>query len=95
MPDPVPVRFELPSVLAPVVDGRRTVEVRAATLAAALEARFVELPALRTHLLDESGALREHVLCVHNGRNARWFDTLEVPVAAGDVVTILQAVSGG
>jgi molybdopterin converting factor small subunit len=35
------------------------------------------------------------VLCFHNRTNTRWLQSLDVPVAEGDTLTILQAVSGG
>jgi len=89
------VTCELPSVLDGIVGGRRQVEVEASTLAGALDALVAELPALRTHLYDERGAFRQHVLCFHNERNTRWLDDLEVAVADGDVIRFLQAVSGG
>ena len=89
------VTFQLPSVLGPMVGARREVRVEADTLAGALEALVAELPALGTHLFDESGGLRQHVLCLHNGANTRWLDGMDHPVADGDTLTILQAVSGG
>ena len=47
------------------------------------------------HLFDETASLRPHVLCFHNETNTRWLDSMAVPLADGDTVTILQAVSGG
>jgi len=52
-------------------------------------------PALQVHLFDESSRLRRHVLCFHNQENTRWFESLDRPVATGDVILIIQAVSGG
>lgn len=89
------VTIELPTLLADVVEGRRTVEVEAASVADALEALFAELPTLRVHVFDESGAFRQHVLCFHNDVNTRWTEDLAAATADGDRVTIMQAVSGG
>ena len=89
------VTFELPSVFEPILGPERSIEVEAATLAEALERLVAERPVLATHLFDESGGLRQHVLCLHNGRSTRWMEGLDVPVRDGDVITILQAVSGG
>ena len=47
------------------------------------------------HLFDETGGFRQHVLCFHNETNLRWLESDEVPVADGDRLTVLQAVSGG
>jgi molybdopterin synthase sulfur carrier subunit len=89
------VTFELPSVLEPIIGQRREIRVEAETLAGALEALVADRPALRTHLFDESAGFRQHVLCFHNGVNTRWLDGVDRPVADGDTITILQAVSGG
>jgi molybdopterin converting factor small subunit len=86
---------ELPEMLAAILGGVRTVGVEGKTCRAALEDAFRKHPSLRVHVLDERGALRKHVLCFHNGENTRWTDTLDRPLADGDTITILQAVSGG
>lgn len=89
------VTIELPTLLHHVVDGRSTIDVQASTLRGALEALVKAHPAMRVHLFDESAGLREHVLVFHNDINSRWMDSLDAPVADGDRVTIMQAVSGG
>jgi len=95
MSDVPRVTVELPSVLAQVVEGRRRVELEAETLDGALRALVRALPQLEVRLFDESGLFREHVLCFHNATNTRWLDSTAVPVAEGDTIRILQAVSGG
>ena len=89
------VTIELPSLITAVVDAEPSLPVQATTVDDALRALVREHPALRIHLFDETGGLRPHVLCLHNDRNTRWDDAQEVPVAEGDRITILQAVSGG
>ncbi len=89
------VTIELPSLLWSIADGRRDLAVEASTLREALDALIERFPAISVHLFDETGGLREHVLCMHNGANSRWAESLNVPVADGAVVTLLQAVSGG
>jgi molybdopterin converting factor small subunit len=89
------VTVELPSLLAPVVGGAASIPVEGGTLTEALAALVERHPALEVHLFDETGGLRRHVLCFHNDTNTRWLDSLDVPVADGDTITILQAVSGG
>ncbi len=88
------VSVKFAPLLAGVV-GAATVSVEAETLAGALEALVRAHPSLRVHLYDETGRFRQHVLCFHNQTNTRWLDRLDVPVAAGDTLTLLQAVSGG
>ncbi len=89
------VVVHLPSLLAPVVGGSRRVEIEAPTVRGVLDGLIAAHPELRVHLFDESGDFRQHVVCFHNDTMTRWMDSLEVPVAEGDTVTIMQAVSGG
>lgn len=91
----VRVIIELPAVLVPVI-GRETVPLDCGpTVASAFDAIRDKEPRLAVHLFDEEGGLREHVLCFHNGVNTRWLDSLETPLADGDRLTVMQAVSGG
>lgn len=90
------VTLRLPGVLATLVEGRRELTLEAGTVHGALRALVEELPVLEVHLFDEKGGLRRHVLCFHNGRNTRWDEgSLDAPLAAGDEILIMQAVSGG
>ncbi|MHC4827051.1 MAG: MoaD/ThiS family protein [Planctomycetota bacterium] len=87
--------MHLPSLLGPVVNGVHSVGVEGNTVSEVLAALVDRHPALAVHLFDETGGFRQHVLCFHNETNTRWLESLEVPVADGDTITILQAVSGG
>ena len=89
------VTVHLPRLLGPVVGGADTVAVEGDTVTEALAALVDRHPALQVHLFDETGGFRRHVLCFHNKANTRWLESLDVPVADGDTITILQAVSGG
>ncbi len=89
------VTVELPSLLAPIVDGARSIALEADTLRGALDGLLERHPELGVHLFDESGGFRQHVLCFHNETMTRWMKSLEVPVGDGDVIRIHQAVSGG
>ncbi len=89
------VTVDLPSLLVHLTDGRVSVPVEAASLRDALADLVRRCPSLEVHLFDETGGLRQHVLCFHNGTNSRWLDSMQVPIAEGDTITIIQAVSGG
>lgn len=89
------VQIRLPSLLVQVVGIGPEVEMEGHRLDQLLDTLMARHPALRTHLVDETGHFREHVLCLYNGRSTRHLPTLEIPLADGDEVQILQAVSGG
>ncbi len=85
----------LPAVLVQLIGGERTHEVSGSTLQEALDDLVRLRPALGLHLFDESGALRRHILCFCNDVYTRGRDGLDVPVAEGDTITILNTFSGG
>ena len=89
------VTVQLPSILGRIIDEPRAIPIEADSLGGALRALVDRHPALGVHLFDETGNLRQHVLCFHNQTNTRWLHSIEAPLTKGDTITILQAVSGG
>ncbi len=105
------VTVSLPSLLEPVTGGVRELTVRGGSLREVFDDLVEREPRLKPHLFNEAGDFRRHVLCFHNGRNTRWVgrpaaggtdegeghrrDGWETPVAEGDTVLFMQAVSGG
>jgi molybdopterin converting factor small subunit len=89
------VTVRVPRMLSGFTDGALELDIDADTLAGALRALTTRHPALGVHLFDEGGTLRGHVLCFHNEDNTRWLSSLDRPVKSGDVITIMQAVTGG
>ena len=87
------VTVTLPRLLADLIGGVRQEQVDAHDLSGALDALCTRHPELRVHLFDEHQHLRPHVTCLINGEVAR--DALGRPLTHGDVVTVMQAVSGG
>ena len=91
----VQVTVELPSMLRPIVGGEPAIVLEAESLSEALRALITRHQALAVHLFDESGSLRQHVLCFLNQTNTRWLNSDDLSLSDGDTITILQAVSGG
>ncbi len=91
----VSVVVYVPSLLLGCTGGRSEVEVQASTLEACVEALLARHPQLEVHLFDRSRELRPHVNLFLGDANVRWLDDWRQPLAAGDTLTILQAVSGG
>ncbi len=104
------VTVSLPSLLEPVTGGVRELAVSGGSLREIFDDLLEREPRLRPHLFNEAGELRRHVLCFHNGTNTRWLgssggenagsrgggrDGWDTPVAEGDTVLFMQAVSGG
>jgi molybdopterin converting factor small subunit len=83
----------VPGPLRGFSGGRDVVEVTAGggTLREALAALFALHPGLRDRVLTETGEIRRHVNVFVGADRS----TLEAPVAHGDDISILPAVSGG
>ncbi len=92
---PIDVEIFLPSILRQATGGKTAVRVEASTVQGCIDALLAHFPLVRPHLFDDTGTLREHVNIFWNDQNSRWLDNLDVPVAPGDTITVLQAVSGG
>lgn len=72
-----------------------TVEVEGGTLREALDAVFADNPMLRGYVLDDQGALRQHVAVFLNGVAAADRTGLTDPVGPTDEIHVLQALTGG
>jgi molybdopterin synthase sulfur carrier subunit len=85
----------LPAALSGHAAGRRRVDVTGATVGKVLAALGQAHPGVGHRVLDERGVLRRHVNVYVNGESIRYLEGIETPVADGDEVWILPAVSGG
>lgn len=83
--------LRLPRVLGSAARAGLSHQVEGASLATALDDLFAREPALRPHLLDESGEIRPHVLIFVDGSRAALGDD----VGPDSEVRVLQAASGG
>lgn len=61
----------------------------------ALEAVFVQLPALRGYILDDQGAVRHHVVVFVDGASVRDRRALSDAVRPDSEIFVMQALSGG
>jgi MoaD family protein len=85
----------VPGLLRSYCGGAAELELPASTVRGALEEIERRYPSLHRNICDETGAVRRHVNLFVNTANVRDLDGVETPLAPGDVVTILPAVSGG
>lgn len=70
-------------------------EVEGTTVLECLEAAFRPRPALRGYILDDQGAVRQHVVVFVDGEAIKDRLRLGDPVGAGSEIFVMQALSGG
>lgn len=75
--------------------GASQLSIPAHTVRGALENLERTQSALYRNICDETGVVRRHLNVFVNSSNVRDLDGVDTPLAPGDVVTILPAVSGG
>jgi len=76
----------------PELDNRTLATGTVADLLMQLEGEF---PGLSAYLLDDQGALRQHVNIFVDGEKIRDLSTLSDQVGKGQEVFVMQALSGG
>jgi len=93
----VPVTVRIPTYLAAFAGGRNllAIEGSPATVSETLTALWKEYPGLRDRIVDEQGAVRQHINIFVGDEAIRFADGLATKVPAEAEVLIVPAVSGG
>lgn len=86
------VRVVVPGQLYSYTDGQSRLDAEGATLGAVLDDLDRRYPGLRFRVVDEHGAIRPHVRFFINRAPAT---SLALPLAHGDELLIVGALSGG
>ena len=89
------VTVRIPTVLRDCCAGRAELPLQVSTVREALAALERDHPSLHVRVCDETGAVRRHVNVFVNQSHIRDLEGLESRVEDGDVLAIMQAVSGG
>ena len=86
----------IPTPLRPYAGGADSVEIEAATVAAALETLTRTHPDLRKHLFTPEGKVRAFVNLYLNDEDVRYLPAREATaVAASDTLSIIPSIAGG
>ena len=70
-------------------------KVGGSTVREAIDSLFEEFPAARSYVLDDQGELRQHMVVFVDGESISDRRTLSDPVGDGEVIFVMQALSGG
>jgi sulfur-carrier protein len=86
----------IPTPLRPFAEGRDSVEVKAATIAEALDGLTASHPDLRRHLFTGEGKLRAFVNVYFNDEDMRYLpDREQTQVSPKDTLSIIPSIAGG
>ena len=89
------IKVFVPAPLRPYCGGASELGISASNVRALLDEIERMHPSLYRNVCDETGAVRRHVNLFVNTAHVRDRDGLDTKLVAGDVLTILPAVSGG
>lgn len=89
------VQVYVPYPLRELTKGAGTVDIHANNLAEAIAELNRRFPGLAYRLLDDQGRLRRFVNTFVNEESVSHLAPSDVPLRAGDVITILPSVAGG
>jgi molybdopterin converting factor small subunit len=95
MARPPAITVQVPTPLRAASNGESELSVSATTVRAALAQLKQSHPSLHKSVCDETGAVRRHVNLFVNSSHIRDLEQLDTPLAPGDNLIILPAVSGG
>jgi MoaD family protein len=85
----------IPPVLRAQAGNQKRVEVGGATVGEVLVSLLEQHPGLREQVFTADGSLNRFVNVYVNGRDVRYEQGLDTPVAASDEVILLPAMAGG
>jgi MoaD family protein len=85
----------IPPVLRAQAGNQKRVEVGGATVGEVLASLLEQHPSLREQVFTADGSLNRFVNVYVNGRDVRYEQGLDTPVAASDEVILLPAMAGG
>jgi molybdopterin synthase sulfur carrier subunit len=93
----MPVTIALPSALQPYAGGSTEVALDGGcgTVGEALRALAGRHAGVVDRVMDERGAVRQHVNVFVDGENIRFLDGLRTPLGPASTIVIVPAVSGG
>jgi ferredoxin-nitrite reductase len=89
------IAIHVPGPLRQYCEGKSQLALSAPSVGAALDQIEQRYPSLYRGVCDETGRVRQHVNLFVNTENVRDLAGLETPLAPGDALIILPAVSGG
>jgi sulfur-carrier protein len=89
------IKVRIPLTLRRLTGEQEVIEVKAATVADAVDAMHARYNGIRDRILDKTGHIRGSVLVFVNEEDIRFLQNEHTPLKDGDEISIVPAFAGG
>jgi sulfur-carrier protein len=89
------IKVRIPLTLRRLTGEQEVIEVKAATVADAVDAMHARYNGIRDRILDKTGRIRGSVLIFVNEEDIRFLQNEHTPLKDGDEISIVPAFAGG
>lgn len=89
------IKVRIPQTLRRLTGEQEVIELKAATVADAVDAMHARFNGIRDRILDRTGHIRGSVLVFVNEEDVRFLQNEQTPLKDGDEISIVPAFAGG
>lgn len=89
------IKVRIPHTLRRLTGEQDVIELKAATVADAVDAMHARYNGIRDRILDRTGHIRGSVLVFVNEEDIRFLQNERTPLKDGDEISIVPAFAGG
>jgi molybdopterin synthase sulfur carrier subunit len=91
----MPIKVRIPLTLRRLTGEQEVIELKAATVADAVNAMHARYNGIRERIVDHTGHIRGSVLVFVNEEDIRFLQNESTPLKDGDEISIVPAYAGG
>jgi sulfur-carrier protein len=91
----MPIKVRIPHTLRRLTSEQEVIEIKASTVAEAVEAMHARYNGIRERIMDKTGHIRGSVLVFVNEEDIRFLQNEATPLKDGDEISIVPAFAGG
>ncbi len=89
------IKVRIPLTLRRLTSEQEVIELKAATVAEAVDAMHARYNGIRERIMDKTGHIRGSVLVFVNEEDIRFLQNEKTPLKDGDEISIVPAFAGG
>ncbi|HTD66118.1 MAG TPA: MoaD family protein [Candidatus Limnocylindria bacterium] len=89
------IKVRIPLTLRRLTSEQEVIEIKAATVAEAVDAMHARYNGIRERIVDKTGHIRGSVLVFVNEEDIRFLQNEQTPLKDGDEISIVPAFAGG